>query len=110
MNPKRGPTMNEETKKAREFLLGESVNGWYIKELGENFEPTTFLDIMTFKVREVTALDSAKDRAIEIMREALEKVVKRNDIKEAVLDYYCDCSMALDMVAKLLRAESGEGK
>ncbi len=44
--------------KPREFLLGESVNGWYIKELGtKDFEPTTFLDRDCLRVREVRAID-----------------------------------------------------
>ncbi len=53
--------------KPREFLLGESVNGWYIKELcsialaqcigTKDFEPTTFLDRDCLRVREVRAID-----------------------------------------------------
>lgn len=47
--------------KAREFLLGESVNGWYIKELGtKDFEPTTFLDAHCLKVRQVLPIDWEK--------------------------------------------------
>lgn len=45
----------------------------------------------------------ASFRDSEIMKEmvdALEKVCKRNDIEEAVLDYYGDCSMAVDKFRK----------
>lgn len=60
--------------KRREFLLGESVNGWYIKELGtKDFEPTTFLDSSCIRVKQVLP---GEDEMIKELVEALEKYTK----------------------------------
>lgn len=58
--------------KLKEFYIGNGGGcGWLVKEINENFEPTTFLDVKLTKVREVSY---ELDIAIQTIVEALEYI------------------------------------